>query len=318
MYLTFENPQYLWYLLSMPLLILSHFAFLRYSKRKAIRFANFQALKKVTGQKTMTKNHLVLLIRMMILFSLILAIAKTTLWREGYTNENDFVIAIDTSSSMTAQDIQPSRLEAAKSYTGNFISMMNSDSKVGIVSFSGAAFIEKIPTHDLLRVREAVNNLEIAHVGGTNIPDAIVTSTNLLLPSNKGRTIILLTDGSNTASYFTRDPIEEGIRYAQLNSVKVYTIGLGSDSGPLGYLPEYYNVSSVYDANTLVKIANETGGNYYDAKDSDALKAAYDEILAASNKAYIGLDLAPGLLILSLALIFLEWGMISTRFRAIP
>ena len=110
MYLTFENPQYLWYLLSMPLLILSHFAFLRYSKRKAIRFANFQALKKVTGQKTMTKNHLVLLIRMMILFSLILAIAKTTLWREGYTNENDFVIAIDTSSSMTAQDIQPSRL----------------------------------------------------------------------------------------------------------------------------------------------------------------------------------------------------------------
>lgn len=317
-YLTFNNPEYLWYLLSIPLLIVSHFAFLKYSRRKAMRFANFQALKRVSNQNIMTKNHMVLLVRMIILFSLILAIAGTKLWYEGYTNENDYVIAIDSSSSMTASDLKPSRFEAAKEYTNEFIDNIKSDSDIGLITFSGASFIEKLPSREKTVIKRAVNNLEIAHVGGTNIPDAIVTATNLLLPSEKGRTIILLTDGSNTVSYFTRDPITEGINYAQLNNVKVFTIGLGSETGPVGYLPEYYNVSSVYDENTLQKIANETGGKYFDAKDNEQLKAAFTEIFKANNRAFIGIELGPGLLIIALALIFLEWGMISTRFRAIP
>ncbi|MGV8150117.1 MAG: VWA domain-containing protein [Candidatus Woesearchaeota archaeon] len=318
MYLTFENPQYLWYLLSIPLLIVSHYAFLKYSRRKAMRFANFEALKKVTDQKIMTKNHTVLLVRMIILFSLILAIAETTLWYEGLTNENDFIIAIDSSSSMTAQDLSPNRFEAAKEYSGQFIDRIQSDSEIGLITFSGASFIEKIPARDKTALKLAVNDIEIAHVGGTNIPDAIVTSTNMLLSSDKGRTIILLTDGSNTASYFIRDPIGESVKYAQLNNVKIYTLGLGSESGPIGYLPEYYNISAVYDENVLFRIANETGGRYYDAKNNDQLQNAFADILRTSNEAFIGIDLGPGLLILALALLFLEWGLISTRFRAMP
>lgn len=318
MYLTFENPEYLWYILSIPLLIVSHYAFLKYSRRKAMRFANFEALKKVTNQNIMTKNNIVLLTRMIILFSLILAIAGTNLWYEGYTNENDFVIAIDASSSMTASDLKPTRLEAAKEYSKQFIDRIQSDSEIGLITFSGASFIEKIPTRNKGSLKNAVNDIEPAHVGGTNIADAIVTSTNLLLPSDKGRTMILLTDGSNTVSYFIKDPINEGIRYAQSKNVKIYSIGIGSNSGPIGYLPEYYNISAVYDENILLKIANETGGRYYDAKNNAQLQAAFSEILIASNRAYIGIDLGPGLLIIALALIFLEWGLISTRFRAIP
>lgn len=318
MYLTFENPEYLWYILSIPLLIISHYAFLKYSRRKAMRFANFEALKKVTNQNIMTKNNLVLLTRMSILFSLILAIAGTKLWYEGYTNENDFVIAIDVSSSMTASDLEPTRLEAAKEYSKQFIDRIQSDSEIGLITFSGASFIEKIPTRNKGSLKNAVNDIEPAHVGGTNIADAIVTSTNLLLPSDKGRTMILLTDGSNTVSYFIKDPINEGIGYAQSKNVKIYSIGIGSNSGPIGYLPEYYNISAVYDENILLKIANETGGRYYDAKNNAQLQAAFSEILIASNRAYIGIDLGPGLLIIALALIFLEWGLISTRFRAIP
>jgi Ca-activated chloride channel family protein len=283
-----------------------------------MRFANFEALKKVTDQKIMTKNHLVLLVRMVILFFLILAITGTTLWYEGYTNENDFVITIDSSSSMTAQDLEPTRLEAAKDYSKQFIDRIQSDSEIGIVTFSGAAFIERIPTRNKGFLKTTVNDIEPAHVGGTNIADAVVTSTNLLLPSDRGRTMILLTDGSNTASYFIKDPISEGINYAQNNNVRIYTVGLGSDTGPIGYLPEYYNISAVYDENTLFRLANETGGKYYDAKNNAQLQAAFNEILQASNKAFIGIELGPGLLIVALALLFLEWGLISTRFRALP
>src|SRR3989339_248239 len=318
MYLTFENPEYLWFLLSIPLLIVSHFAFLRYSKRKAIRFANFQALKRVSNQKIMTKNHMVLLARMVILFTLILAVSGTKVWDLAYTNQNDFVIAIDSSSSMTAKDLEPSRFEAAKDYTIKFIDELSTDSKVGLVSFSGASFIETLPTDDFSKLRKSINGLEIAKVGGTNIPDAIVTSTNLLLASDKGRTIILMTDGSNTVSYFIRDPILEGINYARQNNVMIYTIGIGSETGPIGYLPEYYNISSVYDSNTLMKIANETGGRYFDAKTTKDLDNTFDAILANASEAYIGFDLGIGLLIIALGMIFLEWGLISTRFRAIP
>jgi Ca-activated chloride channel family protein len=318
MYLTFQHPEYLWYLLSLPLLIISHFAFLKYSRRKAIRFANFQALKKVSDQKILTKNHLILIIRSLILTFLILSIAGTTLWYKGFTNQNDFILAIDTSASMTAQDFTPTRLEAAKKYTVQFLNNLKSDSNVGVVSFSGAAMIEQLPSKDFGALKQAITALEIAHVGGTNIPDAIVTGTNLLLPSKKGKAIVLLTDGSNTASYFTRDPITEAIKYAKQNSVIIYTIGLGTNTGPIGYLPEYYNISAVSDQNTLFRLANETGGKYYNAVNTDELQNAYNDITSNSLEAYLNIELSLGLLILAMALLFMEWGLISTRFRAIP
>jgi Ca-activated chloride channel family protein len=318
MYVTFTHPEYLWYLLSVPLLVVSHFAFLKYTKRRALRFANFYALKKVSEQKILTKNHMVLIMRIFILTFLILAIAGTIIWYKGLTNNNDYVLAIDISASMTAQDFQPNRLQAAKDFSIDFIDKVTSDSKIGVVSFTGGAFIEEIPTTEFGKVQDTIRDLEIAHAGGTNIADAIVTSSNLLLNSDKGKTIILITDGSNTAAYFTKDPITAGINYAKRNSVTIYTIGLGSNVGPIGYLPEYYNVSAVYDESNLFRMANETGGKYYDAKDENELRAAYNDILSESQQAYIKIDLGPGLLILILAFIFIEWGMISTRFRSIP
>lgn len=318
MYLTFDKPEYLWYLISVPLLIFTHMAFIKYTKRKAIKFANFNALKRVTEERIFTKNYTILVIRMIILSCLILAIAGTTFWYKGLSNQNDFVIAIDSSSSMSAADLTPSRFIAAKDQAKLFIENLDSDSKVGLVSFSGAAFIEKLPTRNKLELKQTINDLELMRTGGTDIAGAIITSSNLLIPSTKGRSIILITDGSNTAGYFTRDPIQAGINYARDNSIIIYTIGLGTNSGPIGYLPEYYNVSSVYDENSLKKIANETGGVYYYASTTEGLANAYSAILSNSNQAYVDIELTNGLLVLALFLFFLEWGLINTKFRSIP
>ena len=92
MYLSFEHPTYLWYLLSIPLLIVTHYAFLKYTRRRALKFANFQALKRVTDEKVVTKNHIQLIIRCAIIISLILAMAQTTLWYKGQSNNNNFII----------------------------------------------------------------------------------------------------------------------------------------------------------------------------------------------------------------------------------
>jgi len=318
MYFAFEHPVYLWYLWSIPLLIVTHYAFLKYTRRRAMRFANFQALKRVTDEKIVTKNHIILIIRSIIIICLILAMAGTTLWYKGKSNNNDFVIAIDTSSSMTAQDFKPTRIDSAKEYVNTFIDNLNSEANVGIISFSGAAFIEHLPSSNKAEVKRAVSDIQPAQVGGTDIAGAIVTGINMLVGSKKGKLMILITDGSNTVSFFTKDPIDEAIRYARSNSVSVYTIGMGTVSGPIGYLPEYYNVSSVFDDVTLQKIANNTGGTYYYAGNQQELDATYKDILSSTKEAYVPIPFGSVLAISALILIFVEWGLISTRFRSLP
>ena len=93
---------------------------------------------------------------------------------------------------------------------------------------------------------------------------------------------------------------------------------MGTNAGPIGYLPEYYNISSVYDPNTLVRLANGTGGKFYEATNLGEVKNAYDSILSESKEAYLYKDLGFGSLIVALTLILLEWGLISTRFKGLP
>ena len=318
MYLTFDHPVYLWYLLSIPVLIVTHYAFLKYTRRRALKFANFQALKRVSDEKIITKNYTVLTFRIIIIACIVLAIAGTTLWYRGISNKSDFVIAIDTSASMTAQDFIPSRLEAAKDYANTLIDNLESASTIGVISFAGTSFIEHLPSNDKLELKTAVSNIQIAQEGGTDIPGAIVTGSNMLLNSKNGKSIILVTDGSNTVSFFNKDPIGGGVSYAKKNNVIVYTIGLGTNSGPIGYLPEYYNISSVYDADTLVRIANGTGGKYYYAGSNQELESTYKDILSQTKEADLPLPMDMIFAIAAFILLLVEWGMISTRFRGLP
>jgi Ca-activated chloride channel family protein len=316
--ITFDNPIYLWYLLCIPLLIYTHFYLFRHTRLKAMRFANFEALKRVTGEKLITKNITLLVIRMFILVCVIVAASGAVFWYEGMVNENDFVIAIDTSASMAAQDIPPTRLDAAKNAAVRFIESLESKSDIGVVTFAGTTFIDSVPIDNKDSLRKTIASIDISKTGGTDISGAIITSTNLLLSSEQGKTIVLITDGSNTVGAFIEDSIQNSVDYAVKNHVVVYTIGVGSEAGPIGYLPEYYNVSAVYNENTLLQVSNQTSGSYFRALDVDALDRAYESISDASKKGFIPMKLSYGLMVIALLLLFIEWGLISTRFRRIP
>jgi Ca-activated chloride channel family protein len=316
--ITFENPMYLWYLLGIPLLIYTHFYLLRHSKAKAMKFANFDALKRVTGEKLITKNTSVLVMRVLVLACIIVAASGVVLWYQTQVNENDFIIAIDVSASMAAQDVAPTRLEAAKQTAIDFIDQLSSRSTIGIVTFSGTTFIDSIPIDNKNTLKKTIEVIEVAKTGGTDIAGAIITSTNMLLPSKKGKTIIIFTDGSNTVGAFIENSIQNGLDYAIRNHVVIHAIGIGSEAGPIGYLPEYYNISAVYNENILKDVTNQTGGYYYQATDTSGLKQAYHDISLAAQKAYVPLPLSYSLMLIALVLLFLEWGFISTRFRKMP
>ncbi len=316
--IVFNNPEYLWLLLSIPLLIISHFFLLRHTRSKGMRFANFQTMKRIDGKDLMTKNYLVLGLRLSVLLCSILAISGSVYWYEGLSNTNDFIIAMDVSASMSTQDLEPTRLDSAKTIAKTFVDSLNTDSYIGIVTFSGVSFVELAPTKNKYLIKKALDEIEIQHAGGTDIPGAIITSTNLMLNSPKGKTIILITDGSSTVGRFLQDSIQESINYGKKFQVIIHTIGVGSDSNPIGYLPEYYNITGVYNEENLIKISNSTNGMYFQALNNEELITAYDKISQNANKAMLKVELSYGLMILAVLLLFIEWGAINTRFRKIP
>jgi Ca-activated chloride channel homolog len=319
MYLTFTNPIYLWLLISIPLFVISHFYFLKRSKSKAIRFANFETLRRLGQEKILTKNIAHLIIRIIILLALIISASGTEIWYKGMSSATNYVVALDTSASMTAEDLQPNRLRAAKEYISSFNERLSPDTKIGLVAFSGITTIEQYPTDSKLEFKIALDKTDISKTGGTDIAGAIITATNLLEQSDTetGKAILLVTDGVNTVNTFVADSIKESVKYAKEHQVIIHSIGIGSNTGPLGYLPEYYNISASYSNETLQYMSDETGGKYINALTVNELEQAYRFLGEQKKEKYIKINVSFGAMLLAIALLFIEWGLSNTIYRRI-
>ena len=189
----FNQPIFLWLAVLIPVLIILHFYFLQLNQRKAMRFSNFEALKRIAKEKFFIKNHLILILRVFVFVFFIVGLSQAIVYYEGPRNDFDYVLAIDTSPSMIAKDISPNRLEAAKDAAVTFITNSKSSSKIGLVSFSGVTYVEEIPSLDRISLQVAVRSLNISRISGTDIANALVTSTNMLSDSQNAKAIIIFT-----------------------------------------------------------------------------------------------------------------------------
>jgi Ca-activated chloride channel family protein len=312
MEISFTHPSYLWFLVVIPLLVFAHFISLKFVKRKALKFANFQAIEYVTGERLLSKNYVLLILRVVTIFLLVLAVSGATLWYETKTSDIDFVLAIDASGSMLASDFQPTRLEAAKKSALVFVDSIGEGTKTGVLSFAGVSFIKQIPTNDKTKLKEAIENVSVELAGGTAIGSAIISAVNILASSNKAKAVILLTDGQNNVG----PSVDEAITFANENHVVVHTIGIGTEQG--GGFPEM-NLSFVskLDEETLKKIAEKTNGKYYYARDEEELKEAYEEIVNETT-GKLSINIALIFLIIALVLLFGEWILLNTKYRTLP
>ncbi len=317
--LRFTHPEFLVLLVAVPLLIITHYLLFRFTKRRGMHFSNFETLRRVTGKKVLTRNTGQLVLRVLAIAAIILALAQPNILYTGTAQKSDYVLAVDTSGSMTANDLTPSRFEAARSAALRFVDELNGTAKVGVIGFSGTVEVGQVLTSDMGAVKDALQQMEIRTISGTDIPGAIITGTNLLLDSNKGRVLILLTDGSSTTGGSQVNPVQNAVAYAEKHDVVIHTIGVGKmGSVPTGYLPKIYNVTAVYDPTTLEYIANQTGGKYIPAQNSSALSAAYDRLLSHGESTLRDQSLSLGSLLVGLLLLFIEWGLSNTRWRLLP
>ena len=188
-------------------------------------------------------------------------------WQEIEQKGIDIFIALDCSKSMLADDIKPNRLERAKREVYDLLSMLRGD-RAGLVAFAGAAFVQCPLTLDYQAFNIFMNalNTEYLPVGGTDIAGAINAAIEGFPESEKTeKAIIIITDGENTGG----DAFEAAKQAAKVG-VKVFCIGVGKSEGiPVpekdgGFKKDKNGkiILTKLDENTLIKIADITGGAY--------------------------------------------------------
>ena len=175
------------------------------------------------------------------------------------------VLCVDTSGSMTAEDVEPTRAAAADAALRAFVNAAPSGTAVGIVSFATSAQVILPPTRDRDQVSSAVNEIP-APDGATAIGDAL-SAAQRILPKSGHRVVVLITDGE---SNFGSDPMTAA-RQLAAHHIPVYTIGIGTNSGAL--IPGTLQAAGI-DEDALRAYADVTGGAYSRADNASQLRAA--------------------------------------------
>ncbi len=291
---------------------MSHFISLRYSRQRAIKFANFIALARVSEKVRLSSNFSILFLRIIVFTSIVFAIAGTTIFYIGESIDADYILAIDSSASMLAEDLLPNRFEVAKLSAINFIDNLPIYSSAGVIGFSGTSYVSQPLTIDKNLIKSSIEELSILTTGGTSLGDAVITGTNLLLNSGKPRVVVILTDGRSNLGV----SLDSAIEYANLNNVIVNAIGIGSEEDTFFGLNKSIGPLGV-DAEELEWLATLTGGKFYGVSSAEELNEVYNDI-AGSEKTKVSLDLTLFLLIFILTTLVIEWVLINTRYRIIP
>jgi Ca-activated chloride channel family protein len=207
------------------------------------------------------------------------------------------ILAFDVSGSMAADDLKPTRLEAAKTVVQDFIERQPPTVQIGVVAFSDSGFAVQPPTNDQDTVIAAIHRLTPER--GTSLANGIIMSLNAIAaakgqdtnyysnltptpsptptPMPKGTytsaVIVLVTDGENNQS---PDPLEVAQTAAD-QGVRIYTVGIGSTSGTNVHI-NGFTVHTQLDENTLQQISQITDGTYYNAESEDDLRTIYNNL----------------------------------------
>ena len=199
------------------------------------------------------------------------------------TSGRDVMLAVDLSGSMDTKDMQirsqiVNRLTALKVIMGEFISRRQGD-RVGLILFGRNAYLQSPLSFDIGTVRQLLEEAEIGLAGKeTAIGDALGLAVKRLRdqPAEQ-RVLILVTDGANTAGSI--EPLKAA-ELAEAAKVKIHTIGIGADRMVQRSLfgDRVVNPSADLDEPTLRKIAAQTGGEYFRARDTAEMNRVYTEI----------------------------------------
>jgi Ca-activated chloride channel family protein len=284
---TFSWPLFLLALLLLPLVLAYAIWQDRRRARYAVAYTNLDVLASVAPKRRSLLRWVPLVLLLLALAAATAALARPKANRWVPDENATVVLLVDTSGSMRARDVEPTRLDAATAAMRAFLDRLPSRFHVGLVEFSSVPEVLAEPTRDHQAVRDAIGYL--SPDAGTAIGDGLDVATRLaqgtlarerVRPNRQGRlpaAIVLLSDGSQNRGVLR--PLEAA-RKARRAGIRVYTVALGTPKGVVrfGFGPFGETVPVPPDAPTMRAIASATGGASFTAKSAQRLESVYQKL----------------------------------------
>ena len=274
--LTFLAPER-FALLMVPLLFAALYV-VRQRRRRAyvVRYTDLDMIDAVAPRRPGLRRHLVAAVYLTATALLVIAAARPALATE-VPNEPTVVLAFDTSLSMEATDVAPSRIAAARDAARRFIEVVPPGVRVGLVAFDQTARVIIPPTTSKTVLDRAIDRLSLGQ--GTAIGEAIYASLDLLASDSPADaedvgqgSIVLMSDGDTT----TGRPEGSAAREAKNRGVKVSTIAFGTDHGSV--VVDFVPVPVPVDREALRDIAETTGGKAFEADSAEKIVSVFEDI----------------------------------------
>jgi Ca-activated chloride channel homolog len=299
--MSFLSPEFLWLLIAVPLIAGFYLLLLKKRKQAALRYANLEIVKAAIGRGLWWRRHVPPAILLAALGAMLFATARPTAVITLPTQHETVILAMDVSGSMRANDVEPSRIEAAQAAARAFIAQQPRSTRIGVVAFAGSAALVQPPTSNRHDLRAAIDQLQLQHA--TAVGSGILVSLRAIFPQEEFElpppgqrrpveqsfptakavppgsyaeaAIILLTDGQTTAG---PDPVDAA-RLAAERGVRVFTVGVGTDNGQI-LNGEGWSMRVRLDEEPLKAIADLTRAEYFYAGNAPDLRKVYETLRA--------------------------------------
>ncbi len=276
--MTFLSAGRLWLLVGVVALAIAYVLVQARRTTYAVRFTNLELLGTVAPRRPGWRRHATAGVFLASISVFVLAFAQPARDEQVPRERATVIMAIDTSLSMEATDVAPSRLEAAQNAALDFVDVLPDKINLGLVTFNGNAVVRVPPGTDREPVIRAIENLELGEA--TAIGEAIFTSLDAVdsVPPDEEGTrpparIVLMSDGETTVGR----PNEVAVEAALKADVPVSTIAFGTDEGTIE-VPETGIIPVPVNEEALGDIADQTGGAAFTAETADELTAVYEDI----------------------------------------
>jgi Ca-activated chloride channel homolog len=301
--MTFIWPVMLFSLVLIPVFIVIYIDLQRERRKKLAATRGSLSFMQANARKPGARSYVVPALFLAGLSLMLVALARPQAMITLPRIEGTIILAFDVSGSMAADDLTPTRMEAAKEAAREFIDKQPDTVQIGIVAFSDNGFSVQKPTNDKDSLLATINRLTPQR--GTSLANGILASLNTIniangkksqgtslngsqpqpgvtpspspTPLPKGTyinsVIVMLTDGENNES---PDPMEAA-QTAIDRGVRVYTVGIGSPTGTNVHI-NGYTLHTQLDEDMLQQISQLTGGTYYNAQSTEQLVSIYNNL----------------------------------------
>lgn len=279
-------PERLWWLLAVVALLAAYIGLQFVRRRDTLRFSNVALLDKIAPRRPGWRRHVVAAAHLIALAALVVAFARPASEVKVPRQRATIMLALDTSLSMQATDVAPSRIDAAKKAAEAFVKNIPAKLNVGLVSFDTGARVNVNPTTDRAAVTNGIRALELHE--GTSIGDAVdvsLTAISRIPKTGDGKpapaVIVLLSDGATTVGKETSAVIPD----AKKANVPVWTIAYGTPNGTIDIdvdgSGQLTRVPVPVDAGALAELSDGTGGGSFRAESADDLSRVYEKLGSA-------------------------------------